>query len=262
MVYVPRYCVANDVYAKTGLSSIEVDFSVGNNMNIIEDAEFELEMLTGRRYDGANVMTDFVDGASADVIGRSVPNSFAMSDGTGSQINYGRARGLRVSNYPLQSVTAFNRLNIDGTTAKSYATLTSVQIAGGTTDTVDYWLELQYDVVSRMMVPNGRIILKTEDVIPGVRNYQVGYTFGYTAVPVTIRDLASCLAGIRAWVKFMGGCYNRLDSYSVPQQNVSKGSFYDRCVTNIANLRKEADDLLDRIGRRSRTLFFGSGGSR
>lgn len=265
MVYTPRYVTAAQVYQKTGLTSTDVDLTV--NDTLIEDAELELETLTGRRYDGENVLTEFIDGAKEDAIGRSVPNSFGISTGTGIALNSGRAKSLRISNYPIQEITTFLRLNSDGTTAKTYATLSAASITAGTFDTTDYWLETQYDTVSRKLIPNGRIVLKLEDVIPGKANYKVVYKFGYgtvatPAVPIPVRALAACLAGIRAWVRLVGGNYDRINSYSVPEQSVTKGDIYNRAKQNIDTLKMEADQLLDRIGRRPRVLFVGSGADR
>ena len=99
----------------------------------------------------------------------------------------------------------------------------------------------------------------TEEIPPGNNNIQISYTYGYTTLPTQIRTLACCLAGIRAWVNFMGGSYNYLNSYSIPQQSVNKGDFYDRAQKNIEALTNEANGLLDRVGRKPRTLFVSSG---
>ena len=69
------------------------------------------------------------------------------------------------------------------------------------------------------------------------------------------------MAGVRAWVQFMGGQYNRFNSYSVPQQSVNKGDFFQRGKQMINELTQEANRLLDRIGRGTRRLAFGTGGS-
>ena len=75
-------------------------------------------------------------------------------------------------------------------------------------------------------------------------------------------DLATCLAGIRAWLRFLGGEYNRLNSYGIPQQSVNKGDFYARGMQNIKLLTEEAERLYKRIGKRKITFFASSGGDR
>jgi hypothetical protein len=163
---------------------------------------------------------------------------------------------------PVQSITEFKILDTSGTATSTFGTLTSVQIAAGTFSTTDYWLEVSNDSITNTVVPNGTIKLKTQTFPEGDNNVKVSYTYGYSSVPVLVKDLASCLAGIRVWIAFLGGQYNRLDSYSIPQQSVQKGDFYSRGRQNIEQLRAEAEGLLDRIGRRLRTTFFATGGAR
>jgi len=241
-----KYTDANTVYARTGLGTSEVDFTVGNNADIIYDAEAELETLTGRKFTNANSVTEYINGPTKDVLG----------------YNGTKATSIRTSNYPIQSITSFKSVYLDDSTNQSLATLTSVQIAAGTFDTTDYWLDTIQDNIGGSIIPNGKITLKTMEFPTGTQNIVISYTYGYTSVPTAVRALATCLAGIRAWIQFMGGNYNRLDSYSIPQQSVSKGSFYERANQNIQALQAEADRLLDRIGRRTRVLAFSSGGSR
>lgn len=245
MTYTPRYTSATSIYTKTGLSATEIVLT-GNGLDIIEDAENELDLLTGRKFGNGIATTEYIDGPKKDVIG----------------ITGNNATRFRVSNYPIQSITAFNILSIDGTTSKAYTLLSSAQIAAGTFSTTDYWIETQMDTISTAMIPDGSIVLKTDILPVGRNNIQVSYTYGYATVPSPIRDLATCLAGMRCWIAFLGGSYNRLDSYSIPQQSVSKGSFYQRGEQNIQQLKNEADRLLDRIGRRSRTVFYATGADR
>ena len=145
---------------------------------------------------------------------------------------------------------------------EAYSTLTSVQIAAGTYYTDDYWLDTMEDPITGSVIPYGKITLITDEFPVGMNNIKVSYTYGYASVPVAVRDLATCLAGIRAWIRFMGGSYNYLNSYSIPQQSVSKGDFYDRGQKMIDQLTNESNRLLDRIGRKASTVFFASSADR
>lgn len=238
------YVTASEVYQKTGLSSSEVDLSTYTE--IIADAEREVEVLTGRKFSDANTATEFLNGPKSDMLGFS-----------GSM-----ATTVRVRNYPIQSITSFLILNVDGTTNTTYSTLSSASIAAGTYDTTDYWLDTMVDPVSGNVVPTGTIRLKTATFPTGYNNVKVAYTYGYSSVPTIIRDLAGCLAGVRSWIRFLGGGYNRLNSYSIPQQSVSKGDFYQRGKQNIDELTALANELLSRIGRRSNVLMFATGQDR
>lgn len=245
MAYSPKYTSATDVYGKTGLSNTEVDVSA-NDSQLLQDAEAEVELITGRKFTGSNVATDYISGPDRDIIGS-----------TGQ-----KATRFKLTNWPIQSITAFVTLNPDGTTNTTYDNLTDVQISAGTIYTEDYWLETSVDPLTGNQGTNGNVLLTSDSLVPGRMNVRVSYTYGYSSVPRTVKTLATCIAGIMAWVKFMGGQYNRLDSYSIPQQSVSKGSFYDRANQNIEALTKEANELLDRIGRRPKTFYVSSTGAR
>lgn len=235
------YCNYTDVYNKTGLSTTEVASAIVDVL--IDDTTAEINSITGRNFTNANAVTEYLSIKDKDLIG-----------------NY--QTSIQLSKYPIQSITLFNQLDIDGNATDTYALLTSVQIAAGTYETVDYWLETNRDSTTNLVVPNGKIGLKTDSFPKGTNNVKVSYTYGYTTVPIIIRDLATCLAGIRCWIRFLGGCYNRLNSYSIPQQNVNKGDFYQRGQQNINLLQEEANRLLDLIGRKPRTLFFSTGAVR
>lgn len=244
MTYSPIYTSVVLVQAKTGLSNTEVDLTVDNNVQAtIKDAEAEVEMLTGRKFTSGNSFTEYFNGKDPDIIGNSQTS-------------------LVLAHYPIQSISLFKLLDMNGDATATFENLTTIQIAAGQYDTDDYWVMSGNDTMTNATICLPKIVLKNYSIVKGISIAQITYTYGYTSVPTPIIDLATCLAGIRCWIKFMGGCYNRLDSYSIPQQNVSKGDFYARCKQNIEMLTEEANRLLDRIGRRPRTLFFATGDTR
>lgn len=239
--YSPKYTSVQYVQAKSGLTQKEFDF--GNDYNIratIEDAESEIELVTGRMFTSGNSVTDFISFKRRDILDNQRTN-------------------FRLQNYPVQSVTQMLSLNSDGTTAKTYTTLTAAQVTAGTFQNTDFWLETSFDELSRATMGNGRVILKSDAFDQSTAKIQITYTYGYAAVPVVVRDLATCLAAIRVWIQFMGGSYNRLNEYEIPQQYANKGNFYSRAKDNIAVLTKEAERLYERIGKRPRILLQSSG---
>jgi hypothetical protein len=239
-----KYCTEQDVYNRCGLTASEVNLTT--NTNIIYDAEAELELTTGRKFTDANSVTEYISGPNKDILGIS---------GT-------KARGLNLSNYPIQSVSEFKQLNTDGTVQATYGTLTSVQIAAGTYTTTDYWLEAMEDQITNLSIPYGRITMKNDDIQPGIENYKVVYTYGYSSVPNVVKNLAVCLSSVRMWVQFMGGKYNRLDSYSIPQQTANKGDLFVRGERMIQQLTQEAERLYERIGKHKSVMLFATTGSR
>jgi len=232
MVYTAKYTDATSVYLKSGLLVTDKDVT-SNESQLINEAETELEVLTGRKFTTSISVTEYFDAPKKDIVGLS--GTFANS--------------VRVTNYPILTVTEVKLLNVDGSVSKTYAS-------------TDYWLETQIDPLTNAVINNGLIRLKTDTFPAGYQNIKVAYTYGYASVPQEVKTLACCLSAIRLWVSFLGGCYNRIDSYSIPQQNVSKGDFYARGKQMIETLREEAERLLDRIGRRPRILFFATGSDR
>jgi hypothetical protein len=239
--YTPIYCTATDIYYRTGLSSTEVDLSV--KTQIIEDAETELEMLTGRKFTSGTARVEYLNIKGEDVLGNKVTV-------------------FSVGNFPIQSIAEFKKLDVEGDAEETYDNLTSAQISAGTFETDDYWLDVSEDPVNNSISPMGTIRMKTDSFSEQGQKIKISYTYGYSSVPVPVRNLATCLAGIRMWITFMGGNYSAINSYGIPQQNVNKGDFYVRGKMMIDELQAEADRLLDRIGRKSRMLFFATGGVR
>ena len=235
--FTAAYTDANTIYGRTGLSATEINLTT--NYYVIQEAEAEVEYLTGKKFTSGNTMTEHINGQQLDILGYS-----------GNQCTT-----ISLAQYPIQSITSFKIVDISGNTITTFANLTSVQITAGTVNTTDYWLGLMNDPLTGSSIPYGKITLTSQGFTPGIQNVWISYTYGYTTVPVAISTLATCLAGIRAWIYFLGGNYNRLDSYSIPQQSVSKGDFYDRGLKMIASLKEEADRILDRIGRRQRILY-------
>lgn len=244
MVFTPIYTSATEVYNKTGLTATEVNLTTYDT--ILEDAEAELERITGRKFTTGNSRTEYLDGPKTDILG----------------ITGNKATTINLSNYPIQSIISFQILDTNMSATSTYGTLTSVQIAAGTYYTTDYWLDTMEDPITGSIIPCGKITLISNNFPTGRNNIKVSYTYGYSSVPVAIRDLATCMAGIRAWIRFLGGSYNYLNSYSIPQQSVSKGDLYDRGQKMIDQLTLESNRLLDRIGRKPSTVFFASGQDR
>jgi hypothetical protein len=236
-----RYTNETNVYNRTGLS--QNDINLTTNTNVIVDAENELDMEVGRRFDTTNTRTEYFSFRSQDVVGNSQST-------------------ITLSNYPIQSITLFNQLDMDGNSINTFELLTSVQISAGIISTDDYWLDVYEDPVTSNIEPTGKIQMKTVTFPESTNGVVCTYTYGYSSVPSLITQLATCMAGIKAWKALMGINYNKADSYSIPQQNVNKGNLVERFTTNIKLLEEEKDTLLNRIGRKSRTLYYSSGNMR
>jgi hypothetical protein len=242
--YTPIYTSVAAVQAVTGLSNTDVDLSTDANVRaIIETAEQELESLCQRKFTNANDVTEYFSTRGADIIG-----------------NY--TTSVLLSHFPIQEIVSFDLLDVNGTAYQSLTALSDTDIAAGIFQSQDYWLESSNDPMTNTAVPSGKIVLKVYTIPQGTNTAKVSYTYGYTSVPVQVADLAACLAGMRLWLRFLGGNYNFLNSYSIPQQSVSKGDLYQRGKDNIELLQKKANDLLGIIGRRNLTMLLATGANR
>lgn len=155
MVYAPIYTSVAQVQAKTGLSNSEVDLTNDEIvMATIEDAEKELEMLTGRKFTGANAMTEYLS-----TKGKDVTDNFQ--------------RTVVVTHFPIQSVVTFNLLDLDGNAISTFDPLTTAQIAAGDFDTAQYWLELLNDPLTNVAAPTGKFILKVQTIAEGTNTVKL-----------------------------------------------------------------------------------------
>jgi hypothetical protein len=245
MVYTLKYCFVTDCYTKSGLTSTQVDLTI-NDYQLIQEAELEIETLTGRKFTASNTFTEYLNGGKKDIVG------YTGNKATTCSIQY----------WPIQSITSFLILNTDGTTYETYDTVSAAEIIAGTYQSEDYWLDTIRDTTTGSIVPYGKVTLISDTFPTGTRNIKIAGTYGYTTVPAVVRNLATTMTAIRMWITFMGGQYNRLDSYAIPQQTVSKGNFYERGQKMITLLTEEANRLLDRIGRRPVRIGFASGEDR
>lgn len=235
-----KYTTDTNVYNRSGLSATEINLST--NTNIIDDAENELEVVTGRVFTTGVSYTEYFDGQKQDIIGLGQFSKMVI-----------------LRNYPIQSITSLQTLNSDQSVNKAYAVLTAANISAGVYYTTDYTLDTNTDNLTNAISATGRINLISDIFPTGTKNIKVVYTAGYATVPRAVQNLATCMAGIRAWISFLGGKYNFLNSYSIPQQSVNKGDLYERGKINIQNLTDEATRLLDQIGRRQSKVFLASG---
>lgn len=233
------YTSSTNVYLKSGLSVTDI---ANDSVNaLILDAEAELEMLTGRKFTNANSVTEYISIGGENAIGT-------------------KKTRFRTQFYPIQSVSLCELIDMDGGVTLPMDPLTNVQISAGTIDTEDYWIEMQRDSIMNSMLPNGSFILKVATIPKGINIVKITYTYGYGATPHVIGNLATTMSAVRAWVTFLGGSYGGINSYSIPEQSVNKGDLYTRGMQNISVLTEEANRLLDRVGRKARSLAFMTGG--
>lgn len=75
----------------------------------------------------------------------------------------------------------------------------------------------------------------------------VTYTYGHTAIPSVIKQLTGIIAAMQALAEKMGGTFNSVNSYSLPEYSVNKGDQTGKLVTTFEHLKQKADWMLTRI---------------
>lgn len=232
--YSVRYAGADNTTAysnirnRIGLTSSDISDDVLNEC--LEYAETEIDKTAGRRFDSGNSVTEYFSGSKKDIMGND-------------------SMTIILSYCPVQSITQFIKVDSSGSTDTTYTNLTSAQIAAGTYYTSEYWIDPAI----------GRITFTSQTFSAGFMNFKIAYTYGQSTVPVEVKALSICLSGIRAWLYFLGGNYDQLNSYSLPEQSYNKGDFSQRGKAVIDQLTEEAERLWKIIGKRSSTMFFSYG---
>jgi len=204
--------------------------------DMITDASRELEVLTGRKWGDANAETEYLDGPRQDMFEN-------------------RVLTIMLSYFPVQSITQFLELNLDGSTNHTYGNLTTGQISNG------YGADTDGEYVIDANI--GKITLLSRTVPEGPKRIKISYTYGYTTTPTEIAEITACMAGLKAISFITGGIYDGVKSYSVPEMNVGKEQS-ERLQKLVDYLSNRITTLLDSptVGRRERTLFTVTAGTR
>jgi len=195
----------------------------------ISDAEAEVEEYTGRKFVSGTSYIEYFEGNPEQI---KVTDSVKV--GSYYEISDEKQRFIVLSKYPVQSITSLQFLNDDGTVSDTL------------TQNTDFHLL------------NNRIYLFTN--VRPVGEYKtkikVVYTYGYTSVPRNIQNLVSVIAGIQFIVRMMGGSYDDMTSYSVPELTATLGEPYVNLRSALEQLEKKRDRLIMTVGRKVRSVVF------
>lgn len=218
------------VRQKTGLTSSEI--TDDEIIVAISLSDSEIENSTGQRFGNGIVETDYVSFYPPKRADDILPNRIALK------------------HFPVQSITSFLLLDATGNTNTTLATLTSAAITAGTRQTADYYLDPTIGLIE--------LSSYSFDFVPS--RAKIAYTYGNATQAPFITELSACLAGVSIWVKYLGGNYDRLNSYTVPEQTYNKGDFYDRGMKIIKELRLKSDELYRQIGKKQSSQFEATSG--
>lgn len=134
---------------------------------------------------------------------------------------------------PVQSITSVIAYDKTDTLSVTYTT-------------ENYWLDKGI----------GRIRLKTKEFTHQNHRVKVIYTYGYTTVPVNIKNLAATICAMRILLQQMGGTYDDVTSYTLPSGvSIGVGEPYMNMTRAIEKLEKEKNGLLKNIGQLRTTVL-------
>ncbi len=95
---------------------------------------------------------------------------------------------------------------------------------------------------------NGFITL-IQDYLPlGYLNVKITYDHGYDETPELVCELASLLAGIRAYVNISGGSYDDATSFTLDKKSVTIGEAWVNIREVISQAQKRVDQIKNQLG--------------
>ncbi|HEC64124.1 MAG TPA: hypothetical protein ENI23_02390 [bacterium] len=224
------YSTSSQVYVLGGFSETEV--SGPNIETLIAFSDAEIDSLFNRSFDDETPFTEYISlylPKRADDI---EPNR------------------IITSYYPIQAITEFILLTSTSSTTTTLATLSSTMMEINNWQTNDYFIDPTI----------GLIELSSRTLQYSPSKAKISGTYGYDTVPVYVQELSAILTGIRGWVNFLGGNYDRLNKYKLPEQEYDLGDFYDRGMKSVDKLTWRANALVSLIGEKYKTQFMATNG--
>lgn len=225
------YSTTSQFRLLSGLTTSEIsDDSV---TVLIGFSDAEIDSLFNRSFKNATAFTEYISMYLPKRADDIAPNRFTTS------------------HYPIQSITKFELVTSTSSVTATLATLSADMIEASNFQTTDYFIDPTY----------GLIELNTRTVQYSPSKAKISGTYGYTETPTYVQELSAVMTAIRGWVNFLGGNYDRLNRYKLPEQEYDKGDFYDRGLKAIDRLSDRANTLVGLIGSKYRSqLQVTSGG--
>ena len=225
------YSTSSQVYVLGGFSSTEV--SQANVETLIAFTDSEIDSLFNRSFGDETAFTEYISMYLPKRADDICPNR------------------IMTSYYPLQAITEFLLLTSTSSTNATLATLSSTMMEINNWQTDDYFVDPRI----------GLIELNTRTLQFSPSKAKISGTYGYSETPTYVQELSAVMTAIRAWVNFLGGNYDRLNKYKLPEQEYDLGDFYERGMKAIDKLSFRANALVSLIGEKYKSqIFVTSGG--
>ena len=205
-----------------------VDITNDDIEELILDADDEIEVWTGKKYDDATSATEYFQGR-----GEKISASDQVKSGQFFTETFEDKYVLMLSNYPVQSITSLQFLDDDLTVDETL------------TENEDYqWWDY------------GKIQLITSSIPKGVgkKKVKIIYTYGYTSVPRIVKKLSATITAIMIFVTLTGGSFDEITSYTLGPKSVAVGEPYMNMREAVKRLDEEKMRLLNQVGREIRQV--------
>jgi len=194
---------------------------------MILDAESEVDLWTGKTYESTEY-TEYQEGSprQANITG-------TVDEGVYSDIPVEEQREILLEHYPVISITSLTTLDDDG-------------------DTVDTLTE---NTEYHLFKDAGKIWIYSSKIPYGdnKKKIKIVYNAGTETVPRIVQRLTSVIAAVNLLVYQMGGTYNDVTSYTLPEGiSVALGEPYTQIRETMNRLEKERDRLFNIVGREIR----------
>lgn len=75
----------------------------------------------------------------------------------------------------------------------------------------------------------------------------ITYTYGHSAIPRVIKQLTGLIAALQVLAEKMGGTFNSVNSYTLPEYSVNKGDQVAKLATTFEHLKLKVDYMLAEI---------------
>lgn len=118
-------------------------------------------------------------------------------------------------------------------TGGAYSTAPSIEEVYAE-DEISTWVNSRAVRVSEI----GAVTFIDSYIPAGTKNLKVRYNVGMASVPYTVRDLTANLAALQALVRLIGGSFDDVTAYTVPQMSISKGEPYTNMRAGIIEIQK------------------------
>ena len=101
-------------------------------------------------------------------------------------------------------------------------------------DELSKWINSRAVRVSEI----GKLTFINNYIPSGTKNIKVRYNVGMASVPYNVRDLTANLAALQALVKLIGGSFDDVTAYTIPEMSISKGEPYTNMRAAIIEIQK------------------------